>query len=249
MRIFLTVLALGLALAGTAQDHKSTIEFDLAYRYALRNDGYQSSLQQNGHWAHGGGGFTDYRGKWYQRLYLGGHLGLARTAEGGDFNYRDFGGECRYDLLYQTWKPAWGGTLYTGLSSLTDLSYTQNTLFFNNSWSWRVLSSFGAGAYYQLPFQIKSQKFQFHFHQHLPLVVYGSGPIYTPAIVIDDEPWEALTFLGANQLWRSEYELAWQQSTGNAFGIRYIWSYGQLGTPNTQYMAFHHLGLIMHVAL
>jgi hypothetical protein len=80
-------------------------------------------------------------------------------------------------------------------------------------------------------------------------MVFGSGPVYTPAIVADEENWREWTVFGGNQIWRSQYELEWRLKNGNAFGIRYIWSYGRLNSPNIQHWAFHHLGLIMHIAL
>lgn len=250
MRFALTVLFTSCFLASLAQvEDELTLNFDLGYQRALRLDPYQSDIRQNGHWLVGSGGFTDISGPWMNYLEGGGHGGFSSSAIEGDYSIRDYGGEVYYELLYNFWNPKWGGALFSGLSSLTDISYTQNTRLGNNEWSFRVASSFGVGATYLYPFEWKKQKFRASFRQHIPLVVFGTAPTYTVAIVADEEDWKEWTFLGGNQLWRSQYEFEWQQDNGNSFGIRYIWSYGRLDSPNRQYWAFHEFGLVMHVAL
>lgn len=244
-------LILALSLTGVSGQLRQglQLQFDFGYRRALRLDGFQSELYQRGHWLQGGFGFFELKEPWFNRLEFSGHAGWSRPGDLQEYSIRDYGGECFYELLIRIYDLENGGRLYSGLSSLTDLAYTNNTRLGNNSWSWRLLSGFGPGVAYIHDFTIKSQGFQFIFEQHIPLVVYGSGPTYVSAIVADEEDWEEWSVLGLNQIWRSQFALNWVQESGNAFGLRYIWSYGRLNSPNAQHWAFHHLGLIMHVAL
>lgn len=225
------------------------LQFDFGYRRALRLDGFQSDLYQRGHWLQAGFGFTELREPWFHRLELSGHGGLARPGALDEYSIRDYGGECFYELLLNVHQFDAGGRLYVGLSSLTDLAYTQNTRLGNNSWSWRLLSGFGPGLAYIHDFQLREEAFQFLFEQHIPFLVYGRGPTFVSAIEADETDWEAWSFFGGNQIWRSQMELNWILDNGNAFGLRYIWSYGRLNAPNIQHWAFHHIGFIMHVNL
>ena len=100
-----------------------------------------------------------------------------------------------------------------------------------------------------LPFSIKGQKLVLNYQQNLPVFVFGAAPAYTIALEERIDRWSAWRSFGGNQIWRSSWDLDWLQSSGNSFGLRYIWQYTQLDAPNDQYAAYHEWGIRMRVTL
>jgi len=238
-----------LPLALHAQYAGSSLDLSMGYRRAFRLDPFQSDIRQQGHWGGISFGASHRTKKWAQSLELNGHAGLSSSATEGSYPIQDYGGALSYTIGYRIIDMPDRARLYAGLSSLTDVSFTRNTRLGNNEWSWRIASGIGASLHLMMPFSIKRQKFMLNYKQNLPVSVFGAAPAYTIALEERFDRWSDWSSFGGNQIWRSSWDLDWLQSSGNSFGLRYIWQYTQLNAPNGQYAAYHEWGIRMRVTL